>query len=184
MHGFGHHHGHGRRFAHRAFAQRRRHGLGGGGGRRMLEHGDLRYLILHLLAEKPRHGYEIIKAIEDRFGGLYSPSPGVVYPTLTMLEELGHAAVAAADAGKKAYAITPAGNDFLAQNRAAADAALERLDEAGRAFGDGPSPEMRRAVQELRGAIAARLERGPLSAEQRARFVAILTQAAADIAAS
>ena len=69
------------------------HGRGGRRGGRVLDHGDLRLLILRLLEEKPRHGYEIIKAIEEQVGGAYSPSPGVVYPTLTLLEELGHAAV-------------------------------------------------------------------------------------------
>ncbi len=177
----------GRRYAHRGHGLRgllgRRHQRWsrGFGGRRMLEHGDLRYVILQLLADRPRHGYEIIKAIEDRFGGLYSPSPGVIYPTLTMLEELGHATVSADVSGKKHYALTAAGSQFLAQNRAAADAALGRLDDAGRAYGDGPSPEMRRAVHDLGAAIAARLGRGPMTAEARKRFTEILDQAAAAI---
>ena len=74
----------------------------------MLEHGDLRFVILDLIAEKPRHGYEIIKAIEDKVSGAYSPSPGVVYPTLTMLEELGYASVVEED-GKQLHTLTPAG---------------------------------------------------------------------------
>ena len=176
----------GRRYAHGGFGWRafgHRYGWGGGGlgGRRMFEQGDLRFVILHLLAEKPRHGYEIIKAIEERFGGMYSPSPGVIYPTLTLLEELGYASISAEEASKKLYAVTDAGKEFLAANRAAADAALARLDEAGRAYGGGPSPEMRRAHYNLRMAIAARLRRGPLTAEQRRRFAEILDAAAADI---
>src|ERR1700732_4757731 len=80
---------------------------GGRGGRlgRFFDHGDLRYLLLHLIAEKPRHGYELIKAIEDKLGGMYSPSPGVIYPTLTMLEELGHIRPESGDGSKKAFAI-------------------------------------------------------------------------------
>ena len=77
---------------------------------------------------QPRHGYEIIKAIEERLGGGYSPSPGVIYPTLTMLEELGHATVAE-DAGKKQYTITDEGRAFLAANQPAVDAALARMEQ-------------------------------------------------------
>jgi DNA-binding PadR family transcriptional regulator len=175
-----------RRYAHggyegRGFGHRRHGWRRGHGGRRMFEQGDLRYVLLHLLVEKPRHGYEIIKAIEDHFGGMYSPSPGVIYPTLTLLEELGYAAVASAEAGKKLYTVTEAGKGFLAANQAAADAAIERLHEAGRAYGDGPSPEMRRAHYNLGIAIAGRLRRGPLTQEQRLRFAQILDAAAADI---
>ena len=70
-------------------------------GGRMFEQGDLKYVILQLLEEKPRHGYEIIKALEDRFGGMYSPSAGTVYPTLTLLEDLGYASVNVEEGGKK-----------------------------------------------------------------------------------
>src|SRR6187399_3114290 len=80
-------------------------GRGGRGGR-MFDQGDLKYVILQLLEEKPRHGYEIIKAIEERFGGAYAPSPGTVYPTLTMLEDMGHARVEPEEGGKKVYHIT------------------------------------------------------------------------------
>src|SRR6476469_8392267 len=75
-------------------------------GGRMFEQGDLKYVILQLLEEKPRHGYEIIKALEERFGGAYSPSAGTVYPTLTLLEDLGYARVTFAAGGKKVYSIT------------------------------------------------------------------------------
>src|SRR5215472_16878149 len=79
------------------------HHHGGRGGRmgRVFDHGDLRYVLLQLIADKPRHGYELIKAIEEKFGGTYSPSPGVIYPTLTLLEELGHVQQEAATGTKK-----------------------------------------------------------------------------------
>src|SRR5215470_19747201 len=77
------------------------HRGGRGGLGRFFAHGDLRLVILSLIAEKPRHGYEIIKAIEDQVGGAYSPSPGVIYPTLTLLEELGYVTVQASDGAKK-----------------------------------------------------------------------------------
>jgi len=158
-----------------------RHHGGGFRGGRMFEQGDLRFVILHLLSEKPRHGYEIIKAIEERFGGMYSPSPGVVYPTLTLLEELGHATVAAAEGGKKLYAITETGTAFLAENRHTLDAVLGRMDEAARAYGDGPAPEIRRAVHNLRLALSMRLARGPLSIESTRRITQLLDQAAGEI---
>jgi len=86
-------------------------------------------LILHLINEKPRHGYEIIKAIEDLAGGAYAPSPGVVYPTLTMLEELGQVS-GTEEGSRKSYAITPAGAEALAANQEAVTAILARIAEA------------------------------------------------------
>src|SRR5687768_8255565 len=103
-------------------------------GGRMFEQGDLKYVILQLLDEKPRHGYEIIKALEDRFGGIYSPSAGTVYPTLTLLEDLGYARVSVEEGGKKVYSITDEGRAYLAQNRSAVDDIFDRIAELGSAF--------------------------------------------------
>src|SRR5690349_12310917 len=144
--------GHGRRFARRGFGFEGRHHFErhwGGGGRRgrVFDHGDLRFLILHLIAEKPRYGYEVIKAIEDQLAGTYSPSPGVVYPTLTMLEELGYATVSSTEGGKKLYAITPEGQTFLGANRTAVDAVLGRIGEVREAYGQGPAPQILRAIE-------------------------------------
>ncbi len=83
---------------------------------RMFEKGDLKYVILDLLAEKPRHGYEVIRDLEERFGGLYSPSPGAVYPTLQMLEDLGYVTSSQQD-GKRTYEITEEGRAFLAERK-------------------------------------------------------------------
>jgi DNA-binding PadR family transcriptional regulator len=145
-----------------------RHGRGGGrsGLGRFFAHGDLRLVILHLIAEKPRHGYEIIKAVEERVGGAYSPSPGVIYPTLTMLEELGHVTVTAGDSGKKLHAITPEGRAYLDAYRSAVDALLARMEEAGRTHGGGPAPQILRAMENLRLALRMRLARGPLTGPQ------------------
>jgi DNA-binding PadR family transcriptional regulator len=82
--------------------------------------GDLKYVILDLLKEKPRHGYEVIRALEEQSHGLYTPSPGVVYPTLQMLEELGYASLQERD-GKKVYSITEEGNNFLSERKDLAD---------------------------------------------------------------
>jgi DNA-binding PadR family transcriptional regulator len=98
---------------------------------RVLASGDLRLIILSLLNERPRHGYEIIKAIEEHASGMYTPSPGMVYPALTYLEEMGHAAVEE-DGGRKRYSITDAGKAYLADHRRAADETLEQLARFGR----------------------------------------------------
>jgi DNA-binding PadR family transcriptional regulator len=115
----------------------------------MFEQGDLKYVILQLLDEKPRHGYEIIKALEDRFGGMYSPSAGTVYPTLTLLEDLGYASVAVEDGGKKTYSITDEGRAYLAQNRSAVDDIFDRITELGSAFLSDAMMEVNRAFKDV-----------------------------------
>jgi DNA-binding PadR family transcriptional regulator len=115
-------------------------GLGGGGfgagfggftAGRKLGSGDLHLVILTLLAEQPRHGYDIIKALEERSKGFYAPSPGMVYPALTYLEELGHAVVTA-EGAKKLYTITAEGRAHLAANQVEANAIMDQLAAIGR----------------------------------------------------
>ena len=97
---------------------------------RMLAQGDLRLIALALIAEQPRHGYEIIKVLEDKTQGWYAPSPGIVYPTLTFLEEAGYV-TAQADGAKRLYTITTEGRAHLESNRPFVDTVLERLDAVG-----------------------------------------------------
>jgi DNA-binding PadR family transcriptional regulator len=183
------HGGHRRRFAHDAErhedTQHGRHGRHRRGGRsglgRFFAHGDLRLVILHLIAEKPRHGYEIIKAIEDQAGGAYSPSPGVVYPTLTMLEELGHVTVTAGDGAKKLHAITAEGQAYLDAYRPAVDALLARMAEASRTYGGGPAPQILRAMENLRLALRLRLARGPLGDDEVNAVAAAIDAAATGV---
>ncbi len=104
-------------------------GGGRGGRRRMFEVGELRLVMLLLMESEPRHGYDIIRELETRTGGVYAPSPGIVYPTLTMLEELGQVEARATQGAKKLYAITEAGSAHLAENRNDAEVALARLNE-------------------------------------------------------
>jgi DNA-binding PadR family transcriptional regulator len=171
----------GRRFARGFFGHGHGHehwrGMRGG---RFFDHGDLRYLILKLIADKPRHGYELIKAIEEALGGAYSPSPGVIYPTLTMLEDLGYTAVSA-EGNKKLYTITPEGQAFLDENKAQVEAVFARLNEAGRVFGGGRAPEIRRAIHNLRTALAMRIQKGGLSQEQVQAIAAVLDRTAGEI---
>lgn len=115
------------------------HGMRGGGrggpgdmlrAGRMLGDGDLKLITLALLSQTPRHGYDIIKALEDISSGFYVPSPGVVYPTLTFLEEAGYA-VSEMDGTKKVFSITDAGRAHLAENQPLVDRVLEHLERFG-----------------------------------------------------
>jgi DNA-binding PadR family transcriptional regulator len=165
----------------REFDSRPRH-FGGRGLRhgRPFDHGDLRYIILKLIAEKPRHGYELIKEIEEQLGGMYSPSPGVVYPTLTLLEELGYVAVTPVGS-KKQYTITAEGSAFLEDNRAIVDAIFARMAAASRAYGSGPAPEILRAMHNLKLALSVRLGKGPLTEAQIGAVTAALDRTASEI---
>jgi len=155
---------------------------GMGGRTRLFGQGDLRLVVLALLQERPRHGYEVIKAIEERVGGDYSPSPGVIYPTLTLLVDLGHAQISAEQQGeRKQYAITPEGEAFLAENKAALAAVLERLDRAARPGHAMRAPEVQRALQNFRMALHLRLGKGTLSAAQIRAIAEAIDQAAVAI---
>ena len=165
---------------HEHHERHRRHG----GGRRALgrffAHGDLRLVILNLIADKPRHGYELIKEIEDSVGGAYSPSPGVIYPTLTLLEELNYVE-ASADGAKKLYTITDEGRAFLTANRATVDALLSRMAEAAGTQGRGRAPGIIRAMENLKMALKLRVASGKLSDEQIDRIAQVIDEAAAKV---
>ena len=123
----------------------------------MFEGGELRLVMLLLMETEPRHGYDVIREIETRTGGTYAPSPGIVYPTLTLLEEIGHAEARASEGAKKLYAITPAGLAELNKNRSEAEAALARLHALARkdeALDTGP---VFRAMSNLKAALRQRL---------------------------
>ena len=154
-------------------------GMRGGRGGRMFQHGDLRLLILALIAEAPRHGYELIREIEARLGGAYAPSPGVVYPTLTMLEELGLVTAQATEGNKRQYTVTEAGTAHLAENQATVDAIFARIDEAA---GPGDfSPRILRAMAHLRFALKLRMGRGGMDETGAQKIAAALDAAALEI---
>jgi DNA-binding PadR family transcriptional regulator len=152
--------------------------------RRMLAQGDLRLIALALIAEQPRHGYEIMKVLEDKTAGWYSPSPGMVYPTLTYLEETGYV-TAQAEGAKKLYSITAEGRAHLEANRDFVDAVLERLAATGekiarmrRGDGDALSPLVRAALDNLREVALKRLRD---DAEAEAKVVELLARAAGEL---
>jgi DNA-binding PadR family transcriptional regulator len=193
----GRHHG-GRGFGHfgRGFMEGDMGGRAFGMGRKLASV-DLQLLILGLLAEKPRHGYEIIKALDERSKGFYIPSPGMVYPALTYLEEIGHATVEV-EGSRKLYHITDAGKEHLDDNRSTADALFaqfnrvgERMDRVRRAMradetGEGSdaeherrgSKELLRARRDLKSALA---DKWDSSREEQERVVEILKRAIAEI---
>lgn len=172
----------------------RGHGFGPGGGRgghggpgggrggrglgRFFAHGDLRLVVLQLIAEKPRHGYEIIKAIEDQVAGAYSPSPGVVYPTLTMLEDLGYVTVTEAG-GKKLHEITDLGRAFLDANRPALDGLLARMDAVRGGERPHGGAHVFEAMQRLKLALRQQLARPDVDEARIAAAVAAIEAAAA-----
>jgi DNA-binding PadR family transcriptional regulator len=176
---FGHGHGRGRGFE-RGFRDFRR---GGGfdprmGGReRLFDSGDIRFVVLKLLAEQPSYGYQLIKTMEERMGGGYTPSAGVIYPTLTLREEEGLASAATSEANRKVYSVTEQGLEYLAANKARVDELFERLEETGRGFRHGRSPELMKAMQNLRSAIMSRVFRGNATPEQIGKITEALNAA-------
>ncbi len=151
----------------------RRGGLG-----RFFAHGDLRLVVLSMIAEKPRYGYEIIKEIEDRVGGAYTPSPGVIYPTLTLLEELGQVSVSDGDGGKKLHTIKRAGERYLEAHQADLQPILARISEAKQRAAGREAGPLVRATENLKLALRLRLDRGPLTEEQMRAIAAVLDAAA------
>ena len=163
---------------------------------RMLATGDLRLIALALIAEQPRHGYEIIKVLEDKTAGWYSPSPGIVYPTLTFLEEAGYV-TAQAEGAKKLYTITEEGRAHLEENRDFVDAVLERMSAlgekgstqhapaaCGRATTTRTSIASRRpaaGARRVRQSARGREQRIEDDADAEARIVEVLARAAQEI---
>jgi DNA-binding PadR family transcriptional regulator len=167
-------------------------GMGGGAFRsgRKLGAADLQLVILALLKEKARHGYELIKALEERTGGFYSPSPGMVYPALTYLEETGLAVVFESDGAKKLYRITPDGETRLKQDETIAEAILTQLERMGRkmervreafaaeAEDEDLAQELKAARRELRSVLRERRRSSP---EEQQRIADILKRAIGEI---
>jgi DNA-binding PadR family transcriptional regulator len=159
------------------------HGRGGfdrgfGEGRgRLFDAGDVKLVILKLLSEQPAYGYQLIKAMEERLSGGYAPSAGVIYPTLTMLEEEG-LALSSAENNKKVYSLTPEGLAYLEANQTQVGQLFARLEEAGRSFKRGRSPEIMKAFMNLRGAVMARVSRESVKPEQIKKITEAINAAA------
>jgi DNA-binding PadR family transcriptional regulator len=146
----------------------------------MFESGEVKFVILRLLSEKPRHGYEVIRALEEKFGGLYTPSPGTVYPTLQLLEDEGYVKVIEED-GKKVYHVTPEGTKYLEEHRTVLDEIFDRVRETVREFTGGSSGDMHQAFAHLAAVTFKRAWRRGPEDPALARVAEILRKAAADI---
>ncbi len=175
-HGHGHGHSHGPDDSPGDWS-RGRGGFGrGGGGGRIFGPGDLRLMLLSLIAEKPRHGYELIKEIEQKFGGAYSPSPGSIYPTLTLLEEMEQVRASASDGARKLFEITDQGRAFLEESRATLDGVMARMGLAARHMSGRAWPEsVHQAMHTLKHAVL--LRPGEWTESEAARVSKIIEQA-------
>jgi len=159
------------------FGHGRGHGDGGGFGRRrgLYDGDELRLVLLSLIAENPRHGYDLIKEIEERSGGLYVPSPGVIYPTLTMLEDMGLIVESDAPGTRKVYAATPEGRTHLGENKEQVEQLLARMREL-KSMQKGDTAPVRRAMRNLHAALAEKLTRAD-SDEAMHKIAALLDEA-------
>jgi len=189
------HHGHERRCGPRGFGGRGMGGFGGGWGmrgrggwgadgggrRRQFDGGELRLLLLALIAEEPRHGYDLIREIEERTGGGYAPSPGVVYPTLTLLDEMGLIEEVKEEGARKRFAITDAGRAHLAEQKDAVDALVERLGAIGAREKSGDRAPIRRSVMGLMMAVREAVASGHENPDIAHDIAAILDEAAQKI---
>ena len=175
--GFGHGFGHG-------FGGGRRRGGGRGerGGRqRMFDSGELRLVLLKLIDDEPRHGYDLIRQIEELTGGAYAPSPGVIYPTLTMLDDMGQIEAQQSEGAKKLFAITDAGRTELEANADVVEAAIARLTAVGEETQRTDSASVRRAMGNLRQVLMDRLGDRDLDKATLHDIVALIDEAAQKI---
>jgi len=152
-----------------------RHGAGRGGNGRFFDYGELRHVVLALLDEQPRHGYDIIRAIDQRTGGAYCPSPGVIYPTLSLLEDVGHVRAETTEGARNRYQITPDGRAFLVENKPLIDTLLSRLRHVEPAQASASSAIVA-AMDGLKSALRGAGE--PWTADE-AKTVAVAIDAAA-----
>ena len=160
-------------------------GFGGGRrgrrSRRMFESGELRLVLLRLIADEPRHGYDLIRAIEELTGGEYAPSPGVVYPTLTLLQDMGHIEEAPGEGPRKAFQATEEGRAHLAEREDEVEALLDRLRDLAPRGHNMAGPAIGRAVKNLMTALGHRLKREGFDEDLFLEIAAILDEAAQKI---
>ena len=153
----------------------------GGRRRRLFDGGELKLVLLKLIADAPRHGYDLIRAMEERTEGGYAPSPGVVYPTIALLAEMELIAESEADGARKRFAITPAGMAYLAERAGEIDRLFARIDSVASVRERTDAVPVRRAMHNLRAVILHRLGRDGVSQDLIHRAVALIDEAAAKI---
>jgi len=144
----------------------------------MFDSGELRLVLLRLITEEPRHGYDLIRAIEELTGGEYAPSPGVVYPTLTLLQDMGLIEEAAGEGSRKPFQATDAGHKYLEEREAEADAIFERLADLAPEKDHNAGPVLGRAVKNVMAALSHRISRDGVDEDLLHEIAAILDEAA------
>jgi len=152
-------------------------GRHGGRSRRMFDGGELRLVLLKLIEEQPRHGYDLIRDIEERTSGAYAPSPGVVYPTLTMLEDMGLIEEQKAEGAKKLYAITNAGQAHLTEREEEVEALFARLQDIGSRRARTSGGPVMRAMGNLKSVLQQRLSDGEIDSETIHKVAALIDEA-------
>jgi DNA-binding PadR family transcriptional regulator len=153
----------------------------GGRSRRMFDGGELRLVLLKLIADEPRHGYDLIRAIEELTGGQYAPSPGVVYPTLSMLAEMGLIAEQPSTDSRKRFAVTPEGTAHLDENCEQVEALMARLEGVGAQAKRPDGAPIRRAMGNLAVALRERMARGEFSDDTLHDIAALIDEVAQKI---
>ena len=162
---------------HFDFGDEGRGGRHGRRARRMFEGGELRLVLLKLIADEPRHGYDLIRAIEDLTGGEYAPSAGVVYPTLTLLQDMGLIEEAAVEGPRKPFQATDEGRQHLQERSEEVEALFARLAELKPRNSDA-GPAIGRAVRNLMTALSHRVGRDGVDDDLLHEIAAILDEAA------
>ena len=157
---------------------RRSGGRRGRRSRRMFESGELRLVLLKLIADEPRHGYDLIRAIEDLTGGEYAPSPGVIYPTLTLLQDMGLIEEAGGEGARKPFQVTEDGRTHLEERSEEVEGLLERLADLAPEEPATAGPAIGRAVRNLMTALSHRIGRDGLDDELLHEISSILDEAA------
>ena len=145
---------------------------------RMFESGQLRLVLLKLIADEPRHGYDLIRAIEELTGGEYAPSPGVIYPTLTLLQDMGLIEEAPGEGARKPFQATDEGRTHLEENADEVEELFERLDAAGSHRRRSDRPEMGRAIGNLMAALKNRVAKEGWNEDLLNEVIDILDDAA------
>ncbi|EPJ9673912.1 TPA: PadR family transcriptional regulator [Citrobacter freundii] len=169
--GEGHHHG----------GCEHRHGRGGGRRQRFFGHGELRLVILDILSREASHGYELIKAIENLTQGNYTPSPGVIYPTLDFLQDQAFITISEEDGGRKKITITDGGAQWLEENREHLGHIQERVNAHNVGFELRKNPQMKRALENFKAVLDLRVNQGDISDAQLKKIIGVIDRAALEI---
>ncbi|MGG4609649.1 PadR family transcriptional regulator [Providencia sp. Me31A] len=187
----GHRHGerchgegrHGHRHSERCHGEERQRGRGRGKGlRRLFDHGDLHIMILSLVAKKSSYGYEIIKDIQEASSGLYVPSPGVIYPTLTLLEEQGFLESQIVERNRKSFTITPEGAEHLVQNKETEEVIARKLAKArDMQHGGNLTEDIEMAVSRFKALLRHKMVLKQLNEEQTRQIASIINDAVKQI---